>query len=145
MRSRAPLALMEQMVMIVVFALAAALCLQAFVSSDQMSRRDEARDRAVVLCQSVAETVRVSDGDMASAVERAAGAEPEETADGWTLDYDAEWTPVSADGVYRLTVALEEETQPGLGGALIQVIELDGSETVLFQLEVAWQEVTGLG
>lgn len=29
MRSRAPLALMEQMVMLLVFALAAALCLQA--------------------------------------------------------------------------------------------------------------------
>lgn len=30
MRSKAPLALMEQMVMVLVFALAAALCLQAF-------------------------------------------------------------------------------------------------------------------
>ena len=30
MRSKAPLALMEQMVMVLVFALAAALCLQSF-------------------------------------------------------------------------------------------------------------------
>ena len=34
MKSKAPLALMEQMVMILVFALAAALCLQAFVKSE---------------------------------------------------------------------------------------------------------------
>lgn len=31
MRSKAPLVMMEQMVMLLVFALAAALCLQAFV------------------------------------------------------------------------------------------------------------------
>ena len=39
MKSRAPLALMEQMVMLLVFALAAALCLQAFVRSDNISRQ----------------------------------------------------------------------------------------------------------
>ena len=38
MKSKAPLALMEQMVMLLVFALAAALCLQAFVQSDRLSR-----------------------------------------------------------------------------------------------------------
>ena len=37
MRSKAPLLLMEQMVMLLVFALAAALCLQAFVKSDGLS------------------------------------------------------------------------------------------------------------
>ncbi len=36
-QSEAPLALMEQMVMLLVFALAAALCLQAFVRSDTES------------------------------------------------------------------------------------------------------------
>ena len=50
MRSKAPLILMEQMVMLLVFALAAALCLQAFVKSDELSARGEARDRAAVLC-----------------------------------------------------------------------------------------------
>ena len=49
MKSKAPLLLMEQMVMLLVFALAAALCLQAFVKSDGLSRRSEARDRAMTL------------------------------------------------------------------------------------------------
>ena len=56
MTSKAPLLLMEQMVMLVVFALAAALCVQAFVRSDAASARNEARDEAVVLCQNAAET-----------------------------------------------------------------------------------------
>lgn len=34
MRSKAPLVLMEQLVMVLVFALAAALCVQVFVLSD---------------------------------------------------------------------------------------------------------------
>ena len=38
MRSKAPLALVEQTLMILVFALAAALCLQAFVRADRLSR-----------------------------------------------------------------------------------------------------------
>ena len=62
MKSKAPLLLMEQMVMLLVFALAAALCLQAFVKSDGLSGNSEARDRAVTLCQTAAETVRHSGG-----------------------------------------------------------------------------------
>ena len=45
MRSKAPLVLMEQLVMVLVFALAAALCVQVFVLSDQTSRNYAARDR----------------------------------------------------------------------------------------------------
>ena len=41
MRSKAPLLLMEQMVMLLVFALAAALCVQAFVKSDAISARGD--------------------------------------------------------------------------------------------------------
>ena len=69
MKSKAPLLLMEQMIMLLVFALAAALCLQAFVRSDEMSRQSEDRDRAVTLCQSAAEAVRHSRGDLEKTME----------------------------------------------------------------------------
>ena len=49
MRSKAPLVMMEQMVMLLVFALAAALCLQAFVQSDLLSKDIASRDRAITL------------------------------------------------------------------------------------------------
>ena len=48
MRSKTPLAMMEQLLMLLVFALAALVCLQVFVFSGQTSRRNEARDRAVL-------------------------------------------------------------------------------------------------
>ena len=55
MRSKTPLALMEQMVMVLVFALAAALCLQVFVVTDRMSERNKDIDHAVLLAQNTAE------------------------------------------------------------------------------------------
>ena len=53
MRSKTPLALMEQVIMVLVFALAAALCLRAFVLSDRISRDCEERDRAIMAAQTV--------------------------------------------------------------------------------------------
>ena len=58
MRSKAPLALMEQLVMVLVFALAAALCVQVFVLSSRTSRWNESRDRAVVEAQNAAELLK---------------------------------------------------------------------------------------
>ena len=99
MKSKAPLLLMEQMVMLLVFALAAALCLQAFVKSDELSARGEARDRAAVLCQTAAETVRHYGGDAQNALSRAAedlGAAYSEEFVTFSLDYDENWTPIPA-------------------------------------------------
>ena len=99
MKSKAPLRLMEQMVMLLVFALAAALCLQAFVKSDELSARGEARDRAAVLCQTAAETVRHYGGDAQNALSRAAedlGAAYSEEFVTFSLDYDENWTPIPA-------------------------------------------------
>lgn len=92
MKSKAPLLLMEQMVMLVVFALAAALCVQAFVRSDAASARNEARDEAVVLCQNAAETIRHSGGNFNEAAEKLGL----EFGQGSTMFryYDENWEPL---------------------------------------------------
>lgn len=137
MRSKAPLVLMEQMVMILVFALAAALCLQAFAGSDRMSRRSEARDRAVTLCQSVAETIRSNGSNFNTSAEQLGL----EFGQGSTMFryYDENWEPVSGlEGAYCLSVNGLYDTPPGLGKASVSVSEAEGD--TLFELEVAWQE-----
>ena len=58
MRNRAFLPLMEQAIMILVFALAAALCLRTFVWADGYSARQQARDQAVTVAQNAAETLQ---------------------------------------------------------------------------------------
>ena len=143
MRSRAPLALMEQMVMILVFALAAALCLQAFVKSDEMSRRGEARDQAVLLCQTAAETIRAQGGSPEEALAAAAGAlgTVYGTYDGAPLElhYSEDWSPCE-DRTYTYCLQAEpvDTDVPGLAKVSVR-LEESGSE--LFAIEVAWQEV----
>ena len=120
MRSKAPLAMMEQMVMLLVFALAAALCLQAFVKSDQLSKGMEARDQAVTLCQNAAEIIHATKGDLAQAAEQT-------DVPGYTL------------GTRRIDSGVS-----GLGKAEVWVQE-DESGAELFRIEVAWQEVSAHG
>lgn len=135
MRSKAPLALMEQMVMLAVFALAAALCLQAFVQSEMMSRESEARSRAAALCQNAAELMRHAGGELSALEELGATREGEGFSayygEGWGLGDPVEWA-------YRLTVRPVESGTSGLGKASVCVSKADG--TVLFELETAWQE-----
>lgn len=138
------MALMEELVMLVVFALAAALCLQAFVKSDQMSRRSEARDQAVALCQSAAEAVRASEGDFRRAAELL-GAEQQE--DSLRMFYGEDWQPAqpTSPGAYpfgyTLGAAREESGVPGLGKARVWVVDdHDEAGEVLFSLDVTWQE-----
>lgn len=140
MRRKAPLTMMELMVMTVVFALCAALCLQAFVTADRISRRAEERDRAVVLCQSAAELLRHYGGDL----EPLTGILEESKQDGYFLwqVYDGNWKPIPEEevGSYQLVVRLQETGEPGLGKALVGVYPIGPEPDPIFTLEVAWQK-----
>ena len=144
-KSKAPLVMLEQMVMLLVFALAAALGLQAFVKSDAASRESEARDRAANLCQSMAEVMRT-------------GVYPPDAAGivlgEYQCDTNVMLIPLTEDmtpymdssfpyegAPYQLEIFASEHRAPGLEGAEISVSASDGE--VLFSLEVLWQvEVT---
>jgi hypothetical protein len=137
MRSKAPLALMEQLVMILVFALAAALCVQVFVLADQTSRRHEEQDRALIEAQNAAEMLKCVHGDFEEAARRYGG-----TWNGlmWGWSLDETWT--AADGesplAYHVLVTPGESDVPLLGTAEIAVYTAEGE--ILAALPVAWQE-----
>jgi hypothetical protein len=131
---------MEQLVMVLVFALAAALCVQVFVLSDQISRRDQARDQAVVMAQNAAELLKDTRGDY-GAVARTLGGTGD--AQGLQVTYTQDWAP--GQGPYTLTAQPRESGVPGLGQAEIRV---GSGEDDLVVLTAAWQtdlaeEVTG--
>ena len=137
MKSKAPLALMEQLVMLLVFALAAALCLQVFVLSDRMSQRGEARDHAVIQVQNAAETIKNCGGDLEKCAELLGGT-CDETV--WQIGYDAGWKQVTAgESAYLVRTELTESGDPLLGMAEISAGTADGD--VLFAVTAAWQEV----
>lgn len=142
MRSKTPLALMEQVVMVLVFALAASLCLRVFVFSNQVSRQNSDVDHAVLLAQNTAETIKTYGG-----VENAADA-----AGGtilrmpWVVYYDKDLNPVQSqtDACYEVHSLPEISGVEGLGKATIEVFRSDGNQS-LFSLTVNWQEVTANG
>lgn len=113
MKHKTSLLLMEQLVMILVFALAAALCLQAFAQAKTISEETSRRDQAVTMAQNAAEILKASGGD--------------------TEALDA----LSGNGFF-LSVIRQPQELPGLAQAEIQVLY---GETVLFSLETGWQEV----
>jgi len=136
MRSKAPLVMMEQMVMLLVFALAAALCLQAFSKSDGISKRVEARDHAVTLCESVAELAKNSGEAPDDALAAAAGKLGYSFENGVLMaNFDEDWN-MGADGVYHLTAQAVPSDIPGLYSACVTV---EHENDVLFELTVAWQ------
>ena len=146
MKSKAPLAMMEQIVMLLVFALAAALCLQAFVKSDQLSRRMEARDRAAVQCQSAAEAVQHCKGSLSQAAALLEVPYPLDSEPGrLEIHYHEDWTLCDdQEYAYCLQAVPVDSGVDGLGKARISVTVTDTGDT-LFEIEVAWQEVSAHG
>lgn len=112
MKDKTSLLLLEQLVMVLVFALAAALCLQAFVRADTISRETARREEAVILAQNAAELLKAQAGDPTQA--QALG------GDGFRVEITRRTAPV-----------------PGLGQARIEVFY---ESELLFTLNAGWQE-----
>ena len=64
MRNKTSLALMEQLIMVLVFAAAAAICLRMFTLSDRLSKEQEAKAHAAFLAQNTAEWLKDREGSI---------------------------------------------------------------------------------
>lgn len=131
MKSKTPLVLMEQLVMVLVFALAAALCLRCFVSTDRISEKNTLRDEAVLMAQSAAETVKGCYGDYEAAAQRLGG------------QWNGSVLAIHSDEM-SLFVIPEDGGHDLLGRARVEVYTHEG-DVLLFALTTAWQEVGGHG
>lgn len=125
MKNKASLVLIEQLIMTLVFALAAAVCLQIFVKADSISRQTERLGQAQVLAQNGAEAIKAADGDLAQAAKHLGASVNEQTL---TAEID--------DLV--LTVSKIPSPVAGLGQAQITVSYEDAP---LLELVAGWQEV----
>ena len=126
MKNRSALVLMEQLVMILVFALVAAVCLQIFLGADSISQKTQLKDHAVMLAQNGAETAKLHKGDMTKMAQTLGG-----TTDGVTLE-------TQTDDL-RMVITILPEEMPGLGQAQIRVLQTQ-TDTELYSLTVGWQE-----
>ena len=118
MKDKATLTLMELLIMVLVFSLAAALCLKAFVWSTQKTGENRVIAQAAVTAQNAAEKMKAA-----------------RRAETGSLTYDENWQPAE-NGCYILKT--EPFSSALLGGADITVEDRTGNE--LFRLTVRWQE-----
>lgn len=123
MKQRMPKMLIELSVMLLVFALAAALCLKAFVWADTASRQQEHKERAWQQLQNHAQTIQADPrGDWES-----------------QLCFDEHWQLTQSAPAFLLEVKQEEPSQPLLGAATVTVRTAEGQ--ILAQSRICWQEV----
>ena len=137
MKRSASLVLMELLIMLTVFAVAAALCLQAFAWSSRTSREGSAKYLAWIRGQNAAETLKYYQGDFAMAA-RDCGGQWNGTT--WDIPYDAHWNVTSADAVYLLRVSPLPVEADYLGEAKLMVTDQEG--LIIVEFSVCWQEVT---
>jgi Tfp pilus assembly protein PilX len=111
MKHKSSLLLMEQLIMVLVFALAAALCLQVFAKADRISLETTRQDRAMILAQNAAAVLKATEGN----IEKAEAF----SQDGYQVD------------ITKL---------PGVSGLGCAQIQISYEGTPLFTLQTGWQE-----
>ena len=137
-KSKSPLALMEQAIMILVFAVAAGLCVSAFVWADIASTEMCRKEWAVNLCQTVAETVKAKQGDFEAT---AACLDGEETGTEVKLYYDKEQRKTETESEAAYVIRLCREAADVYVTTAEVRMEDTESGGMLFRLPVSWQEV----
>ena len=127
MKSKAPLVMMEQIVMVLIFALAAALCLQTFVLSGRISQKTEAKNRALVEVQNVAEILKT--GGLNEFMEYYG---PEQTGGSWNSYFSEDWALTQEESLaeYILNVSFTESQELSLWQAEITMAVAKGEELV---------------
>lgn len=115
MRNKAFLPLFELIIMIGIFAAAAAICLSVFVKADAISQKAENLDRAVEAAENAAEIIKYTRGDL-----------------------DALSDTVSAyEEGYNLKIVAVNRGEGYLG--LTDITVYSGNEPI-FELTVGWQK-----
>lgn len=130
MKSKAPLALIEILIMILIFALASALCMNIFLWSEKKSEAVELRDRAAADVQTAAECLKFRKGDFEEAAGDSGGEWHADRSGGkeiWESDRD------------DMTIVMEQSIPDtnGLGKAVVSAVSTEGEE--IFSVAVYWQ------
>lgn len=135
MNNKAPLTLMEQLTMILVFALAAAICLRMFALANTISSNVAEQEQAVLRVQNTAEALKMFQGDFDMLAESWGGRRTEE---GWIIDCDKNWEETVEERPFYTVEAVKlDDEVPLLGSASVTANNRNGKQ--LFQIVVSWQ------
>ena len=142
MKNKTSLVLMEQLIMVLVLALAAAICLRMFVLSDRISKEQEAKANAAFLAQNTAEWLKNRGGKF-SEMPEGTGWQMEDNT--WVQRYDKNWQLIGISSEMPEEVSYElkiyEEITEISGLVRVRIAVIDRAKE-LFEIPVSWQEVT---
>ncbi len=136
MKHKTSLVLIEQAVMLLILAVAAALCLRVFAWSDTRATENHSKDQALLQLQSAAEVLKDHHGDFAAAAQAHGGSVHNDT---WQIAFDSTWTQTNAAQAYLLR-AVRQDTDAYLGSARLEITDDNG--VLLEALTVCWQEAS---
>lgn len=140
MKNKSFLPLLELILMIGIFTLAAAICLNTFATANKLSKQSEAKFAAVNAAESVAEAIKSSNGDFSAISEKLGGIAD---SDSLTVYYDSLWVSTDSENAeFILQVTKKNSGTLFLGTALITVYHGDD---LIYELTVGWQEVSENG
>ena len=129
-KSKTTLTMMEQIIMILVFAIAAAVSLRVFVYADSRSEQNVVNDVAVNNCRNAAEILKSTGGDFARTAELLGA---EQTPAGLEKASENEY------GSFLLLVERQNNPNPLLGVARV-TLKNQETGTEIYALTVKWQE-----
>lgn len=133
MKSKAFLPLFELIIMIGIFAAAAAVCLDAFAKADGISRAAKDLDHAVEAAENAAEMIKYTRGDLDAAAELLSG---KTRAGSVVICFDADWNPTDAENAIFRIDAVNYEGEL-LGKTDIHVYS---GKDLIYELTVGWQK-----
>ena len=133
MKNKAFLPLIELIIMIGIFAAAAAVCLSVFIKADRISQNAEDLDRAVEAAENAAEIIKYTGGDLEAAAKLLSG----RTRSGSVvICFDADWNPTDAEGaVFRIDAVNYESEYLGKTDVLVY-----SGDSLIYKLTVGWQK-----
>ena len=134
--------LMELIIAILFFSLAAAICIQLFVKSHMISERSIALNHSILLAQNTAEIFYAADGDLTEMASLLGCGESSGTANATDSDSAAMLTlfytdkferldpAEAASAAYRQTVSLTVTHSPGIITCQIVILELSSGDVI---------------
>ena len=138
MKNKAFLSITEQLLMILFFALAAALALKGFSLAENLTRQRQIKEFSTFAVENTAETIKSCSGDFRYAAQQLSAEGDEDTL---VLSFSPHGTklPQNTTEENGFTVVAEKtkHENPYIGSAHISSIY---QGTVIFELDVYWQE-----
>ena len=135
-RSKSTLFLIEQLIVIAVFAICAAACISILASAYFTSEDTRDMSNALLVAESAAEAYKATGGDLASVAGiMGGGLDYSDGTYGMMVNYDGNWNvSAGSDSVYRLLLMPQDigSVHSSLDSANLSVSKQTGEEIISF-------------